>query len=246
MTKIKTTLKNSYHWQFDTNCFSAISAEHFTAKYWQDRDAIVGQESGRGTTWFIQHEADVLVLRHYLRGGMMRKISKERYLFTSLKNCRSIAEFEILHELRQLGLPVPKPAGAQVLRHGLFYQADLLTHRIPNAQDLVQVLQKPQNQHFYIALGETVAKFHLAGVYHADLNIQNILQDKEGRFWLIDFDRAKRLSIPTNKTWPKWQESNLKRLKRSFEKERKRYDIKWQENDWQIFHSSYNKQLAAS
>ena len=81
-----------------------------------------------------------------------------------------------------------------------------------------------------------IATFHRQGVFHADLNIQNILQDKTGKFWLIDFDRARIL--PPQK---KWQQATLKRLKRSFEKERVRFDIKWSESDWAALMHGYQR-----
>jgi len=235
MQNIKTQKKGKYSWLFDADCIADISEEHFSAQYWENQHAITGQESGRGTTYFVEHQGHHLVLRHYLRGGLMSKVSKDSYIFTRLQNCRSIAEFKILSDLHEQGLPVPKPAAAQVIREGLHYKADLLTHRIPHAQDLVQILKKPKDDIFYQSLGKIIARFHQQGVYHADLNIQNILQDDRGQFWLIDFDRAKRL-----KPQRKWQESNLSRLKRSFEKEKQRFGIQWQESDWVCFMAAYS------
>jgi len=236
MDSIKTKHEEQYRWQFDSDCFADISSEQFTAQYWKAKNAITGQESGRGTTWFIRHQNHHLVLRHYLRGGLMSKVSKDHYLFTRWLNCRSISEFNILDKLQGLNLPVPKPAAAQVIRKGLYYQADLLTHRIPNAQDLVQILKVKQNTGFYAELGQLIAKFHQLGVYHADLNIQNILQDNRGKFWLIDFDRAKQI-----KPQKKWQENNLARLKRSFEKESSRHEIQWQADDWASLYAAYQQ-----
>jgi len=226
------------HFVFNSDFFSDASSESFCATYWKDKGAITGQETGRGTTWFLRHEHHDLVLRHYLRGGLVSKISQDNYLFKSLQSCRSISEFNILYQLNALGLPVPAPAAAQVIRRGITYKADLLTQRIPNAKDLVQVLKVAQDETFYQALGQTIALFHQHGVYHADLNIQNILQDSDNKFWLIDFDRAKRL-----KPKLKWQLSNLSRLKRSFEKEKIRYGIDWKESDWDILITAYQKAI---
>jgi len=221
---------------FNTDFFSDASSDLFCGTYWKEKEAITGQETGRGTTWFLRHENHDLVLRHYLRGGLVSKISQDNYLFKNLQSCRSISEFNILYQLNALNLPVPVPAAAQVIRRGITYKADLLTQRIPNAKDLVQVLKTTQDERFYQALGQTIALFHQHGVYHADLNIQNILQDSNNKFWLIDFDRARRLK-PKNV----WQLSNLKRLKRSFEKEKIRYDIKWKESDWDVLINAYQK-----
>jgi len=239
MTNVKVKQQDCHYWKYDIDCFEHISEAYFTAQYWQNINAIEGQENGRGTTWFIQHKNNHLVLRHYLRGGLIGKISHDHYIFNGWKNCRAIREFNILYELHEQGFKVPKPAAAQIIRHGLSYQTDLFTHRIPNAQDLVQVLKSAQSQKFYNDLGKTIAEFHNHGVFHADLNIQNILRDNQDQFWLIDFDRAKHL-----KPSQRWQLSNLKRLKRSFEKEKKRFGIQWQASDWQIFLKAYQATIS--
>jgi 3-deoxy-D-manno-octulosonic acid kinase len=54
-----------------------------------------------------------------------------------------------------------------------------------------------------------VARFHRAGVWHADLNAHNVLVTADG-LYLIDFDRG-RMRIPS----PAWQQANLQRLRRS-------------------------------
>jgi len=238
MIQLERTSNGNAHWLYDSQLFTQVSSDLFKAGYWQAKNAITGQESGRGTTWFIRHQEHELVLRHYLRGGLMQKLSRDSYVYNRLDNCRSMSEFTILSELHQQGFPVPKPAAAQVIKKGLFYQADLLTHKIPHAHDLVQILKTKQNENFYASLGKVIAKLHQHGVYHADLNIQNILQDKTGSFWIIDFDRAKLLT-PN----PTWQDSNLKRLKRSFEKEKLRFNIQWQASDWLIFHDAYQQEV---
>lgn len=235
MNQIKNKQDGHHFWRYDAECFKDISTEQFTAAYWQKMHSIIGQETGRGTTFFVQHNEDQLVLRHYLRGGMMRHLSRDQYWFHGLESTRSFAEFTLLADLSKRGFAVPKPAAAQVIRQGLVYRADLLTHKIPNAQDLVRILQTPQDTAFYQQLGEFIASFHKQGVFHADLNIQNILQDNEGKFWLIDFDRA-QLRTPNTS----WQQANLKRLKRSFAKESIRHQIKWSEADWTIFSMAYN------
>jgi 3-deoxy-D-manno-octulosonic acid kinase len=240
MPTIKTKQNKPFYWRYDADCFADISAQYFSSQFWLDRNAVNGQETGRGTTWFVQHNEHSLVLRHYLRGGLMSKVSKDHYVFTRELNCRSIGEFNILLKLNEDGFPVPIPAAAQVIRKGLHYQADLLTRRIPYASDLLQVLKQPQDKVFYTNLGKLIARFHQHGVFHADLNIQNILQDTSNKFWLIDFDRAQML-----KPQARWQKSNLKRLKRSFEKEKIRHGIQWSEKDWIYLSEAYVKHLNA-
>ena len=57
-----------------------------------------------------------------------------------------------------------------------------------------------------------LARFHRAGLDHADLNAHNILLDAAGNPWLIDFDRSRRRADGS------WRQSNLDRLARSLAK----------------------------
>lgn len=58
-------------------------------------------------------------------------------------------------------------------------------------------------------VGALVARFHRAGIWHADLNAHNVLVTPDG-LYLIDFDRG-RLRTPATA----WQQANLQRLRRS-------------------------------
>jgi 3-deoxy-D-manno-octulosonic acid kinase len=60
------------------------------------------------------------------------------------------------------------------------------------------------------AVGATVARFHRAGVMHADLNAQNILLDDQFGVFLVDFDKSRKM--PADQSW---QKANLERLNRS-------------------------------
>lgn len=231
---MSTQHSTKYYWKHDSQVFGSVGSEHFDPHYWQQRNAVTGKEHGRGTTWFLQHQQYALVLRHYLRGGMIGKIIRDRYLYTRREACRSIAEFHVLQQLRAMQLPVPRPIAAQVIRHKCWYRADLIIERIPEAQDLLKVLQSPQNDAFYQKLAHTVAQFHQQQVYHADLNIQNVLYDSQGKFWLIDFDRA-----TVGQATPAQQTTSIKRLQRSFEKEKGRHGIQWTSDDWTCFEQAY-------
>lgn len=239
MSVIAKNLTDNHYWLFNKQFFKDMSADYFTPTFWHARQAITGQEKGRGTTWFIRHKNHHLVLKHYLRGGLMSRLSQDAYLFNNWRACRSISEFDLLNELYRRKLAVPRPIAAQAVRSGLCYRADLVTERIHDARDLLHVLRHTQDPMFYRALGQFIAEFHRHGVYHADLNIQNILQDGSGKFWLIDFDRAKLL--PPDKSW---QLRNMERLLRSFNKELIRHQIKWQASDWNILADSYAQAIS--
>lgn len=214
---------------FDPDCFDAFTPEQFTPEWWRARGWVLGQSHGRGVTWFVQEPGKpALVLRHYWRGGLMGRLLGDRFCLTPLAHSRAMAEFMLLTKLRALGLPVPRPAAARRVRHGLFYRADLLIELIPGARDLVQILrERPLTESEWQSVGGVIRQLHSAGVYHSDLNAHNLLLDANGQVWVIDFDKcALRQSGP-------WQQEMLARLLRSLRKEAGLHlQFHWQESDW--------------
>jgi len=196
---------------YDTLRTSNFSPAFFDPEYWRGHDAIEGSALGRGTTWFIRSGESRFVLRHYRRGGLMAKVSKDAYLWRGESETRSFAEWYLTYHLYRAGLPVPAPIAARYRRQGIFYRADLITQRIEDSESLAAKLaQGPISLTQWIAIGRCIRRFHDAGVHHADLNAHNILFDSTGHGWLIDFDRS-RIRIPETA----WRERNLARLKRS-------------------------------
>ncbi|MFY2764388.1 3-deoxy-D-manno-octulosonic acid kinase [Arenimonas sp. MALMAid1274] len=171
------------------------------------------QQGGRGSAWFVRGEFGEGVLRHYRRGGLVARISRDGYVWTGEAGVRSVAEFRLLSALRAEGLPVPVPLAAGYWRQGLVYRAALLVERIPDVRTLAQCLQADVATAPWEAVGRMLAGFHAAGVDHADLNADNILIDAQGAPWLIDFDRSRR-----RRTGEAWRRANLARLSRSLAK----------------------------
>ena len=103
---------------YDTLRTSNFSAEFFEPEYWRRHDAIEGTALGRGTTWFIRSGDSSFVLRHYRRGGLMAKLSKDAYLWRGEAETRSFAEWYLTYHLHRAGLPVPAPIAARYRRRG--------------------------------------------------------------------------------------------------------------------------------
>jgi len=206
----------------------------FDAQFWKTRNKIIGSAQGRGTTWFVQLDKIQGALRHYRRGGLFGKIVSDHYIFTGWKKTRSVAEFYLLQRLNEAGVNVPKPIAARVQKRHFCYQADLFSEKIPEAQDLVSLLQqRPLTACEYNAIAQQVKKMHQAQVNHTDLNIHNILLDKQGKVWLIDFDKC------CQQSGDDWKKSNLQRLLRSFNKELNKRQIKWSTSDWSLLINAY-------
>lgn len=168
------------------------AAEAFTAEYWAAQGLVQGQAVGRGSAWYIDSPAGSMVLRRYLRGGWAAKLSHQHYLFTGILRSRPFREFNLTAALHQLGLPVPRPLAALCTHHGILASGALMTGRIERTQTLADMLPAAAaDARLWADVGRCIRRFHLAGVWHADLNARNILLDMESTVFLIDFDRAR-------------------------------------------------------
>jgi 3-deoxy-D-manno-octulosonic acid kinase len=198
---------------FDADVSPAIDADWFSADYWRARGAWREQTGGRGGVAVIDTPAGECVLRHYRRGGMMATLLGDRYLWRGDDQTRAFAEFRLLGEIARLGLPGPPAVAARYRRRGFYYSADLMTRRIPDAHTLAQGLAAGQlDAALARQVGSLIARFHRAGIWHADLNAHNILVTP-AQLYLIDFDRG-ALRAPSSS----WRLANLQRLRRSLVK----------------------------
>lgn len=200
---------------YDATLLETPTVDYFSVDYWASQQALVGEAVGRGSAWFINTASGPAVLRHYLRGGWVAKISHKSYFFTTVSRSRPFREYHLLAALNDLGLPVPKPVAALCEFHGFISSGALMTVRIAGARTLADVLpgNKGSDQidaDFWASIGRCIRRFHDAGVWHADLNARNILLDAGHRVFLIDFDRAR---FTPGKAVS--GQGNLKRLKRS-------------------------------
>jgi 3-deoxy-D-manno-octulosonic acid kinase len=185
----------------------------FDPEYWRARGELGAVTGGRGSAWFVAAGAHRWVLRHYRRGGLIARFSKDRYVWAGEANVRAFAEWRLLELLQRRGLPVPGPVAARYQRSGFWYRCDLMMQRIADAEPLSALLGRGgMSEALWQAAGAAVAALHRAGVDHADLNAHNILLDGAGSVSVIDFDRARL------RTQGAWTERNLQRLRRSLEK----------------------------
>ena len=225
---------NSVIW-FDDQLLDHPPELVFGIEYWKSRDKVIGSATGRGTTWFVDAGKLPAALRHYRRGGLFGKVVHDSYWFSGWENTRSFMEMMLLNELIAAGVNVPKPIAAKAVKSGTTYTADLLSEKVADATDLVDILSGESiSADLYRKIGYQIAIMHHAGVNHTDLNIHNILIDKYGNVWIIDFDKCGYGKGSS------WKQSNLERLKRSFVKELNKRQIHWQEEDFNTLLEGYN------
>jgi 3-deoxy-D-manno-octulosonic acid kinase len=192
-----------------------VSAAWFDFEFWLRRSQIDLKRFGRGGAFAVLTPIGRVVVKHYQRGGLMARLTRDRYLRRPNAGSRAEREFALLLDMRTSGLPVPEPIAARTERDGVTYRCDLITRELPSALTLRDLALAPtQDEAQWRAIGATIRRFHEAGCYHDDLNAQNILWS-EDRPWLIDFDRGERRPPRAD-----WQLANLDRLKRSLDKAR--------------------------
>ena len=168
---------------------------------------------GRGEAQFYQYQGHNLVLKQYLRGGMVANLLSDRYFGIKHEHTRSFKEFRLLHQLQRLGLAAPVPVAASAKQSGLFFRAALITLEIPHAQTLAdQLMSSALDDSAWQQVGRCIRQFHDHDVYHADLNARNILFS-DNKVYLIDFDKGAFRYLGDL-----WKASNLARLKRSLMK----------------------------
>lgn len=222
---------------FDPARVEQAHADWFDADAWGERATPVST-GGRGAAWFVDAPFGDAVLRHYRRGGLAARVSRDRYWWSGEHDVRGVAEFRLLREAARRGVPVPAPIAAQYLRRGAHYRTSILVERIHGARTLAE--RAIAGDAPWAAAGALVARAHRAGLDHADLNADNILFDEKGAAHLIDLDRGRFRTLGEG-----WRQRNLARLHRSLRKRRGERDIADIDRGFAELASAYEKDMNA-
>jgi len=225
------------HLLYDSELIKQVEASFFDSEFWRQRGAVVGEACGRGTTLFVKNESEVYALRHYCRGGLIANWIKDQYIWLGCFRTRPWREWHLLKWMFDAGLPVPRPLAARVRRQFWSYSADLMTLLLPDCRSLANVLGTTAlSDSLWEGIGATVRDFHDQGIDHADLNAHNILLNKTGKVFLIDFDRGcRRLGSEA------WKHRNLSRLHRSLIKvTAKGSHAPFSDGEWKSFLKGYH------
>ena len=199
---------------YDDRFMNEIDENIFETDFWKMDKEAQPQSMGRGTVYFVKIQSQPCVLRHYNRGGLVAKLTLDKYLWMGEHNTRSFKEWHLLNDMVKKRLPVPAPVAARYVRNGIYYKADIITREIPDIESLSdRLLGNSMTEQLWENIGECIAKFHNHGVFHMDLNVENIQIDQNNQVFLLDFDKG-RVSEPLRRL----SDSNLMRLKRSIAK----------------------------
>ena len=162
--------------------------------------------------------------RHYQRGGAIRHLLGDRYLGSE----RFFNEVRTAEEARAAGVSTSEVLALRTEKQGCdFYRADLMTLEIQGALDLdghlcsvrdkAESIDVAKKREALVCVANVLHDMHRAGMFHADLNMKNILLEfapTGARAYVIDLDRA-RFFRPLSR---QRRVNNLRRLYRSLEK----------------------------
>lgn len=151
---------------------------------------VLTNPEGVGSPW---------VVRRYYRGGLMRAFG-DRFLRAGRPRC--FVELENSTRIKQMGFATPRIVAAAVYPSGVLYRADLVTEFVLHARTLADVLfggsdpaeERPGGDPRREAMACTarlIERLAEAGVYHRDLNAENVLIAREGQHVhaiLLDLD----------------------------------------------------------
>lgn len=197
---------------YDGSRASNLSVSWFNPRYWESIGAVEGHAKGRGVAHYIKADGKDLILRQYRRGGVMARFSSRHYLWRGESRTRPFREWQLTYRLHRAGLPVAAPIAACYQRRLGTYTGHIITERLAIKGSLCECLAAGELSVLtWIMIGRCIRRFHDFGVYHADLNVRNVLVGEED-VYLIDFDRCRLRKKGL------WRDSNLVRLRRSLEK----------------------------
>jgi len=172
----------------------------------------------------IRGSNERMIIKHYEHGGLLRKITRDVFF----GNSRPFRELAVLEAASLRGLRVPEVIATRVSRiFGPVYKAEIAYREIPDSANLLEYLnrvnQRPATEKTVLkrqiinSLAETIKKMHSSGIYHADLNVRNVLIQNIGKkiqVYLLDFDCSRIKESLTLRD----RLNNLARFNRSCEK----------------------------
>jgi 3-deoxy-D-manno-octulosonic acid kinase len=222
---------------YDADRFSECDPRWFDDGYYRANGAALHSTTGRGGVLLLKRPDETWVLRHYHRGGFVAKLVYDHYLWTGHDRNRAFREWRLLAHMQSLGLPVPRPIAARVVRAGPLYQADIVTRLIPDTQPLSSVLRAASvADEQWLAIGAMLRAFHQHGVDHPDLTAHNVLLGARPNVFLVDFDNA-RLRPPGP-----WSRVGVARFERSLRKVALETGTEFDARAWQLVRRAYGAQ----
>ena len=158
-----------------------------------------GVLGGRGSVIFGHLEPlGSLAIKQYRRGGVFGRLIRSAHFGPGAS--RAEKEFSLLQKVRSLGGNVPEPV-AFIKQGKLIYQTWLVMREIPARRNLTEFARAEQDQLDRL-IDDVVREIRLLidnGILHVDLHPGNVLVDADEKVHLLDFDKAREVSMPRRK-----------------------------------------------
>ena len=167
------------------NELSASQVSNIGSEIQNSRTSEASKLSGRGKVQRIDIAGlGNLVLKQYLRGGLLRYIIERSYL--AFGTPRPEWEFAKLVEAKNLGINCPEPVAFIYTKGGIFYQAWLLTREIPDAVSLAILSESDDERarQALKALSEQIVTLIENRLFHVDLHPGNVVLDPHNKPYL--------------------------------------------------------------
>ena len=176
-------------------------------------------QAGRGGIFFFsgRRVPAPVVVRQYRHGGFWRFLSGAR--FFSAK--RFLSEFKTHQHAAAIAVPVPEAVAVIVVKkeqQPVFVSGYFVTFRLPDCLTLPDFLRSAPSQtrlNIFFKLGKYLKKLHEHGIFYTDMHVKNVLVNRAGEPYLIDFDKSRSVKEPLSE---RLRRVNLQRFLRSLEK----------------------------
>jgi 3-deoxy-D-manno-octulosonic acid kinase len=174
---------------------------------------------GRDTAWGVRLPGGAIdvVVRHARRGGVLRAIRGDRYVWPG----RAPWELETSLRLQEAGVRTPDVVAYALYPAGPgFCRCDVVTKRLPPGSEFPAAWEGSDpttRDTMFVAVGGLLRDLAAAGAQHADLNAKNLYLARDGgrwHAWVLDVDRV-RFRTPRD---PAVAAQNFARLVRSLRK----------------------------
>ncbi len=165
---------------YDASRAGNLTADWFDPRYWRGAGEIEGAARGRGAAFSSAAGEPAWVLRHYRRGGLMARLSRDRYWWHGEERTRPFAEWQLTYRCTAPGCRCRRrsPRAIAATASGIAATSSPSACR--------RVARWPSacapgrcRCCTWIAIGRCIRRFHDSGVCHADLNAHNILLERE-------------------------------------------------------------------
>lgn len=193
---------------------SRDSLEHLSRFFTVCPDNSTSGLGGRAPVWQTElPETGPVVIKSYRRGGWAAKLTCDRY--TALGPPRSQREYTFLARASALGIRVPQPV-VYAVKGNFFYRAWLVTRQIDTDGSFAELaVNCPETAVSLLpSVSAQIKRLIRNRIHHVDLHPGNILIDRQGLAYLIDFDKARisRLGIRhlTASYRKRWRDAVLK------------------------------------